>query len=127
MRLSRTVSLGEGRFAQVSEARAVHLRRLLELLPELSAADPLALIARRGPELVSVLEDCVHVEGSAFKDLTLSEAVEVAAAWWGLHSDFFVRALARLGLAEARPAPSSSGGPSPASATPGTPPPGTTG
>lgn len=126
MRQSRTVSLGAGRFAEVMEARALHLRRLLELLPQLAGADPLTLIARHGPELVGILEDCVRLPDAVFADLSLSEVETVAGAWWSLHTDFFVQALARLGLVERTAAPNSSNGPSPSSPAAATPPPGTT-
>lgn len=116
MRLTKTVSLGAGRDAVVSELRVRDVRALLEVLPEgidagvETAAVP-ALLREHLPHLLTLASDCIQPPpGESLDDLSLSETAEITTAWWELHQVFF----ARLGLA-GEPAPVPTDGATPRS------------
>ena len=113
MRDERALALGPCRDAVILEARVSDMRRLLALLPEdLAGLDLLTLLRARLPDLLALLDHCLRLPaGESIDDLSLSECEAIAAIWWEMHRDFFLRALDAAGYVatSAPPSPLSTG------------------
>lgn len=122
MRAERAIELAPGRDAVVMEARVRDMRRLLALLPDqpTDGAELTTLLRERAPDLVALLGDCLRLpEGETVDDLSVSECLSVALAWWELHADFFLVALGAL-RGQGAAGASSPTSTAPASSAPGT-------
>lgn len=100
MRHHRTLDLDPGRRVTVHELRVSDVRQLLPLLSDPTVlARPLPeLLHAHLPDLMGVIGDNLTLPpGVVLDELTLSECEAIGAAWWELHRDFFLCALAVLG------------------------------
>ena len=100
MRNSCIVPLAIGKDAQVLEARVIDLRHLFAILPDnLNDISVITYLQKHLADLLHILSECIVLpDNKTINDLSLTESELILTAWWKLHEDFFLRALAVCNL-----------------------------
>jgi len=79
MRLSKTVDLGDGRFALLKEATVAQMRNALMQFKTGKFADMpvMELLTGHTVEIIGLLDDCITLHGCNWEDLTYSEIMQI--------------------------------------------------